>query len=122
MKTILLVDDSRTIRLMMRQIADALGLCTVEAEDGEAALAAARARPELDAVLLDWNMPVMNGLSFLKALRDEPRERQPAVVMCTTENELSQIVAALEAGADEYLMKPFTEEMVREKLEGVGVL
>lgn len=122
MKKILLVDDSRTVRNFMRRVADDLGLEAVEAENGEAALVAVRAHQDLDVVLLDWNMPVMDGLEFLKALRTEPRRKQPAVVMCTTENEMARIVEAMAAGANEYIMKPFTQDIVREKLEGVGVL
>ncbi|MCC7420427.1 MAG: response regulator [Planctomycetaceae bacterium] len=122
MKKILLVDDSRAVRAFMRKVASSLGFETTEAENGEQALGIVRAMKRVDAVLLDWNMPVMDGLSFLKALRREPLETQPAVVMCTTENEMPRIVEAMSAGANEYIMKPFTEEIVREKLEGVGVL
>ena len=122
MKKILLVDDSRAVRTFMRRLAASLGLTAFEAENGEQALAVAREHTDLDAVLLDWNMPVMDGLAFLKALREEPREKQPAVVMCTTENEMARILEAVHAGANEYIMKPFTEDVVREKLEGVGVL
>lgn len=122
MKKILLVDDSKAVRMFMRRVAASLGLTSVEAENGQEAMLAVRQHPDLDVVLLDWNMPVMDGLSFLKALREEKRDRQPAVVMCTTENEMARIVEAMAAGANEYIMKPFTEEIVREKLEGVGVL
>lgn len=122
MKKILLVDDSRAVRMFMRKVTGALGMEATEAENGEQALGVIRAVKDFDAVLLDWNMPVMDGLSFLKALRREPLDRQPAVVMCTTENEMPRIVEAMSAGANEYIMKPFTEEIVREKLEGVGVL
>jgi len=72
--------------------------------------------------LLDWNMPVMDGMTFLKRLREEPRERQPVVVMCTTENDMKRIVEAMQAGANEYIMKPFTEDIVRDKLHETGVL
>jgi len=99
-----------------------LGLETIEAENGQAALEAIRSNPEIDVILLDWNMPVMDGLSFLKALREEPLEKQPVVVMCTTENDMSRIVEAMQAGANEYIMKPFTEDIVRDKLEETGIL
>lgn len=122
MKKILLVDDSRAVRMFMRRVASSLGLTTLEAENGQQAMLIAQQHPDLDVVLLDWNMPVMDGLSFLKALREDARERQPAVVMCTTENEMARIVEAMAAGANEYIMKPFTEDIIREKLEGVGVL
>ncbi len=122
MKTILLVDDSRAVRAVGRKYAVSLGLETLEAADGEQALAAVRDNRQIDVVLLDWNMPVMDGLSFLKALREEPLEKQPVVVMCTTENEMARIIEAMQAGADEYIMKPFTEDIVRGKLEEAGVL
>ncbi|MCA9003969.1 MAG: response regulator [Planctomycetaceae bacterium] len=122
MKTILLVDDSRAVRLVGRRIMGTFGLNVLEAEDGKQALEVARANPELDAVLLDWNMPIMDGMEFLKALRAETREKQPIVVMCTTENDMPQIVQAMQAGANEYIMKPFTEDIVRDKLEETGVL
>lgn len=122
MKKILLVDDSRTVRRLCGQIVTSIGLETLEAENGEVALTTVRENPDIDAVLLDWNMPVMDGLTFLKALRQEPLPTQPTVVMCTTENEMARIVEAIQAGANEYIMKPFTEEMVREKLEVVGVI
>jgi len=122
MKKILLVDDSRAVRLVGRRYADTLGLETLEAENGQAALDMVRAHPEIDVILLDWNMPVMDGLDFLKALRDEPLPHQPVVVMCTTENDMSRIVEAMQAGANEYIMKPFTEEIVRDKLEETGIL
>ena len=122
MKTILLVDDSRAVRLVGRRMMGTLGLNVLEAEDGKQALEVARANPELDAVLLDWNMPIMDGMEFLTALRADEREKQPIVVMCTTENDMPRIVQAMQAGANEYIMKPFTEDIVRDKLEETGVL
>lgn len=122
MKKILLVDDSRTVRSVGKRYSSALGFETFEAENGQAALDMIRAHPDIDVILLDWNMPVMDGLSFLKALREEPLAEQPVVVMCTTENDMSRIVEAMQAGANEYIMKPFTEDIVRDKLEETGVL
>ncbi len=122
MKTILLVDDSRAVRLVGRRMMGTFGLNVLEAEDGKQALDVVHANPDLDAVLLDWNMPIMDGMEFLKALRAEEREKQPVVVMCTTENDMPQIIKAIEAGANEYIMKPFTEDIVRDKLEETGVL
>lgn len=122
MKKILLVDDSRAVRLVGTRMAKEIGLDPLEAEDGEKALEVARANPDLDAVLLDWNMPVMDGLTFLKKLREESRDKQPVVVMCTTENDMPRIMEAMAAGANEYIMKPFTEEIVREKLTETGVI
>lgn len=122
MKKILLVDDSRTVRMVGRRYADTMGLETLEAEDGQVALDVVREHQDIDVVLLDWNMPVMDGLTFLKALRKEERDRQPIVVMCTTENDMARIVEAMQAGANEYIMKPFSEDIVREKLREVGVI
>jgi len=122
MKKILLVDDSRAVRLVGRRYADMLGLETLEAENGQTALDVVREHPDVDVILLDWNMPVMDGLDFLRALRDEPLASQPVVVMCTTENDMARIVEAMQAGANEYIMKPFTEEIVRDKLEETGIL
>lgn len=122
MKKILLVDDSRTVRAVGKRYADSMGLESFEAENGQKALDVLREHQDIDVVLLDWNMPVMDGITFLKALREEPRARQPVVVMCTTENDMSRIVEAMQAGANEYIMKPFTEDIVREKLKEVGVL
>ncbi|MGE3313730.1 MAG: response regulator [Planctomycetaceae bacterium] len=122
MKKILLVDDSKAVRLMGRRCTMALGFEALEAENGEEALNVIRAHPDVDVVLLDWNMPVMDGITFLKRLREEPLAVQPVVVMCTTENDMARIVEAIQAGANEYIMKPFTEDIVRDKLQETGVL
>ena len=122
MKTLLLVDDSRAVRLLGRRIVQPLGFEILEAEDGQKALETVQAHPEIDVVLLDWNMPIMDGLSFLKALRANSGLRQPKVVMCTTENDMARIVEAMQSGANEYVMKPFTEDIIREKLETIGSL
>lgn len=122
MKKLLLVDDSRAVRLLGKRIVNPLGFEILEAENGEEALRVCDANPDLDAILLDWNMPVMDGLQFLKALRARTGEKQPIVVMCTTENDMVRIVEAMQAGANEYIMKPFTEDIVREKLHETGVI
>lgn len=121
MKRCLIVDDSKTVRAVARRILQALDLETEEAEDGEQALAACL-RQMPDAVLLDWNMPVRNGLDFLRELRARSGVNQPIVVFCTTENEFGRIQEALEAGADEYIMKPFDKEILESKLQQVGIL
>lgn len=121
MKTILLVDDSRAVRLAGKRIVSAIGLNTLEAENGEEALKVVREN-DVDVVLLDWNMPIMNGLEFLKALRMDTSLKQPTVVMCTTENDMTRIIEAMQSGANEYIMKPFTEDIVRGKLQDTGVL
>ncbi len=121
MKLALLVDDSRAVRIAGRRIFESLGFNTLEAGDGAKALEVYREHPEVDAVLLDWNMPNVNGLEFLQALRRETTH-QPVVVMCTTENDIPHITQALAAGANEYVMKPFTEEIIRGKLQETGVI
>lgn len=122
MKTMLLVDDSRAVRLAGRRIISPLGFDILEAENGEDALRVVDEHPEIDAILLDWNMPVMDGLSFLKELRRDEESPQPVVVMCTTENDMPRIVEALQAGANEYIMKPFTADIIRDKLQTAGVI
>ncbi len=117
----LVVDDSRVVRKVARRILEASGFEVVEAADGQQALDACRAGLP-DCVLLDWNMPVMDGLEFLKRLRAEFGPDQPIVVFCTTENELSSIELAISNGAQEYIMKPFDEEILLGKLAQVGLL
>jgi two-component system chemotaxis response regulator CheY len=121
MKTCLIVDDSRVIRKVARRILEELGFEIIEAADGAEALAHCRAAmPE--AVLLDWNMPVMNGIEFLRALRAEPGGHAPIVVFCTTENDLGHIVQAMDAGANEYIMKPFDGDIIEAKFSEVGLV
>lgn len=120
MKTCLVVDDSRVIRKVARKIVEDIGFAVEEAADGQQALDACRkAMP--DAILLDWNMPVMNGLDFLIRLRQEPGGAAPVVVFCTTENDMSHITQALRAGANEYVMKPFDGEIIESKFAEVGL-
>jgi len=120
MRNCLVVDDSRVIRKVACRILQDLRYETSEAEDGLAALAACRSRmPEL--ILLDWNMPNMNGIEFLKTLRRERGGQLPVVVFCTTENDVAHITEALGAGANEYIMKPFDRGIVEAKLAEVGM-
>ena len=100
----LVVDDSRVVRKVARRILEAHGFTVEEAADGQAALEACRRRMP-GSVLLDWNMPVMDGLQFLKALRREFGPANPPVLFCTTENDLSHIEQAIEFGAQEFIMK-----------------
>ena len=116
----LIVDDSSTIRRIARRILEARGYAVEEAGNGALALQACR-RDMPDAVLLDWNMPVMNGIEFLRALRAEFGPDKPTVLFCTTENDMSFIEQAIEAGAQEYVMKPFDETILIEKFEQVGL-
>ncbi len=121
MKTCLIVDDSRVVRKVARKIIEELQFQCSEAEDGQVALDACKqAMPE--AILLDWNMPVMNGIDFLRALRSLPNGGEPKVVFCTTENEFSFIQEALSAGANEYIMKPFDKDIVEGKFSQIGLI
>jgi two-component system chemotaxis response regulator CheY len=120
MKSCLIVDDSKVIRKVARRMMEDMGFTIEEAEDGRMALdACERAMP--DMVLLDWNMPVMDGLEFLKRLRAGGPGNQPKVVFCTTENSVDHIRAAIDAGADEYIMKPFDRDIIEAKLAQVGL-
>jgi two-component system chemotaxis response regulator CheY len=103
-------------------ILDRLGFEIIEACDGDEALQALRVHPQIEVVLLDWNMPVMSGIDCLRRVRQEFAGRTLKVLMCTTQNDLSRIVEAMEAGADEYIMKPFTADIVEGKLTGAGAL
>ncbi|MDZ4761703.1 MAG: response regulator [Alphaproteobacteria bacterium] len=121
MKRCLIVDDSRVVRKVARRIIEDLRFATDEAADGQQALDACRkAMP--DAVLLDWNMPVMNGIDFLRALRREPGGDRPVVVFCTTENDMAHIAEAMRSGANEYIMKPFDSEIIESKFAEVGLV
>jgi two-component system chemotaxis response regulator CheY len=116
----LIVDDSRVIRRMAADILKGLGLRTAEAEHGLKAVEFCRQMVP-DMVLLDWNMPEMDGITCLRALRAMDLEPRPLVVMCTTENSVSKIREALEAGADEYIMKPYDREVLLDKLVQLGL-
>ena len=117
----LIVDDSKVIRMVARKILQELNFETEEAVDGKEALEACK-RKMPEAVLLDWNMPVMDGLEFLRELRKLPGGAAPRVLFCTTENDMEHIQQAIEAGADEYIMKPFDSEIIQAKFSQVGLL
>ncbi len=121
MKSCLIVDDSKVIRMVARGILEELEFEITEAENGAAALDSCRERMP-DAILLDWNMPVMDGIEFLQALRDSESGREVVVVFCTTENDMSSIQRAIAAGADEYIMKPFDRDIIETKFAQVGLL
>jgi two-component system chemotaxis response regulator CheY len=121
MKSCLVVDDSSVIRKVARRILEGLEFQIVEAEDGEQALDVCRSQMP-DAVLLDWNMPKMDGYEFLRVLRRLPDGDHPKVVFCTTENDVAHIARALHAGANEYIMKPFDREIVEAKFQEVGLI
>ncbi|KQM65662.1 two-component system response regulator [Sphingomonas sp. Leaf17] len=120
MKTCLVVDDSKVIRKVARHILETMDFVVTEAGDGREALDACLVSAP-DVILLDWNMPVMSGMDFLRALRASTVPTRPKVVFCTTENGMAYIRAAIEAGADEYVMKPFDRDTLESKLQIVGV-
>lgn len=122
MKNCLVVDDSKVIRKVARHILESLNFKVSEACDGRDALDQCQT-DEHDVILLDWNMPVMSGMEFLQQLSSlKAEELRPKVIFCTTENGLGHIKAALDAGADEYVMKPFDRDTLESKLQIVGVI
>ena len=121
MKSCLVVDDSRVVRKVARRITEDLGFECLEAEDGQQAYTACESGMP-DVILLDWNMPVMSGYDFLVKLRAMNGGDTPQVIFCTTENDMAQIQKAMEAGADEYIMKPFDSEIIESKFQQVGLL
>lgn len=121
MKTCLIVDDSRMIRRVAGRIVKELGFETEEAAHGQEALDKC-AVDMPDVVLLDWNMPVLSGLDFLIQLRKSPKGQKAVVIFCTAERDVDRIMEALEAGADEYIMKPFDSDIIESKFALAGLL
>ena len=122
MRTCLVVDDSRVIRMVARKILEDLSFSVDEAADGQAAADHCRDNGMPDVVLLDWNMPVKSGIEFLRELRQMTGGEAPVVVFCTTENNMAHIQEAISAGANEYIMKPFDSEIIESKLAQVGFI
>ena len=121
MKTCLVVDDPKVIRMVARRILEELKFKVVEAADGQAAVTECE-KDMPDAVLLDWNMPVMDGIEFLEVLRTMRGGAEPVVVFCTTENDIEHIRKAMSTGANEYIMKPFDSEISQSKFAQAGLL
>jgi two-component system chemotaxis response regulator CheY len=117
----LVIDDSRAIRLILGRMLKDLGFDVHEAANGREGLALLDAGLTPELVLLDWNMPVMTGIEFLRKLRDEPGGDAPVVVFCTVENDIAHIREALDAGANEYIMKPFDGDIIADKLAEAGL-
>jgi two-component system chemotaxis response regulator CheY len=113
----LVIDDSRAMRAILRKIMSGLGFTVTEAANGREGLERLREHGPADIAMVDWNLPVMNGFDFVLAVRSEAAFGSMRLMMVTTETEQQQVRRALEAGADEYLMKPFSADIVREKLE-----
>ncbi len=117
----LLVEDSKIVRTLAKRMVTELGYETAEAEDGQVALDWVQQHPMPDVVLLDWNMPVLDGPGFLKQLRQLPEGGKPVVIFCTTENEMGKIIEGMSLGANEYIMKPFDIEILRGKFQQLGL-
>jgi len=112
----LVVDDSRTVRMIIGNILREMGLEVLEADNGLVALEQMRVAPDVELILVDWNMPEMDGYSFIQSVRSQRRYDAVRILMVTTETDREQVAKALRAGANEYLMKPFTKEILIAKL------
>ncbi len=121
MKTCLIVDDSKIVRKVVRRIVEALNFNILEAENGREAVDHTRANT-VDVIILDWNMPVMDGMECMKEIRADPSIHQPKIIFCTTENEFTKIQQAMMNGADEYVMKPFDETIIAGKMQQLGII
>jgi two-component system chemotaxis response regulator CheY len=120
MKHCLVVDDSRVIRTVARRIMEGLQFSVEEAEDGMTGLRAVREKMP-DLIFLDWNLPTMKGVEFVKSVRGQQEGGHPVILFCTTESDPGEIASAMAAGANEYVMKPFDGTAVRAKLADIGV-
>jgi two-component system chemotaxis response regulator CheY len=119
----MVVDDSRAMRSLLRNLLKGTGLDVVaEAGNGIEALAALKLAGMVDVALVDWNMPEMNGYEFVQAVRADHTYAAVRIIMVTTESEIEKMTKALEAGANEYIMKPFTKDAIRDKLQLLGVI
>jgi two-component system chemotaxis response regulator CheY len=118
---ILVVDDSSVIRKVARRVLESLSVETAEADSGEMALAACAAEMP-DGILLDWNMPGMDGYAALRAIRRLPGGSRPKILFCTTENDATLIEKARQAGADDTMMKPFDKDVLQSKVAAVGLI
>jgi two-component system, chemotaxis family, chemotaxis protein CheY len=117
----LVIDDSRTIRIIVGRILRELGMDVIEAGNGRQALEQMRLNPEVELVLVDWNMPEMNGLDFTKTIRAQHEYERVRILMVTSETEIEQMRRAMSAGVDEYLMKPFSRDVLIAKLDLLGI-
>lgn len=118
---ILLIDDSSAMRSLLRHILEGAGFEVFEAGDGREALGCLQGPNNIDLALVDWHMPGMDGYEFVRTVRATPAYRHLRLMMATAESELEQVAAALAAGADEYVMKPFTRDAVLGKLDLLGI-
>ncbi len=118
---VLVIDDSRAMRSILRNIIKSMGFDVVEAVNGKEAVQKVAAAGPFDLALVDWNMPEMNGLEFVSAVRAKSEYNAMLIMMVTTEVEMSQVSRALAAGANEYVMKPFTPEILKDKIGMLGL-
>lgn len=118
---LLIIDDSRAARAILKSICKRFATELLEAADGKAALELLQRAAPIDLALVDWNMPVMDGLEFVKAVRCDRRFDSMLLMMVTAETEMQRVAAALEAGANEFVMKPFTADVIAEKLAILGL-
>lgn len=117
----LVIDDSSTVRSIIVKMLSALGISSVQAANGQEALAVLKHNADVDLALVDWNMPIVSGIEFVRRTRQSGNFRGMKIVMVTTETEMDQVILALESGVDEYIMKPFTKEIFEEKLSMIGL-
>ena len=117
----IVIDDSRATRTILKRTLAAQGFEVFEAGDGRAAIEELEKTGPLDLALVDWNMPVMTGYEFIVEIRSRAQFGSMSIMMVTTESETSQVQLALDAGANEYIMKPFTEDVLKEKLMLLGL-
>lgn len=118
----LVIDDSRVARAVICNALREMHIETAEAGDGRAGLEMLHAMPDIDIILVDWNMPIMDGLEFITAVRSQPKYDDIKIVMVTTETESEQVTRAMNAGANEYVMKPFTKDVLAAKLSMLDIL
>ncbi|QQR80346.1 MAG: response regulator [Deltaproteobacteria bacterium] len=118
----IIIDDARSVRMILKKMMVELGFTVEEAEDGKKALEILVQNGPADVALVDWNMPVMNGFEFIQEVRKQSIYDEMKIMMVTTESELVRMIAALEAGANEYVMKPFTKDIIVEKLTIMGLI
>ena len=117
----IVVDDSRAMRTIIGRMLKESGFQVLEAGNGQEAVEVLQAQGPVEVALVDWNMPVMNGLELVRAVRARPEWNGTRLMMVTTEVEVQNVAAALESGANEYLMKPFTPDALKEKLALLGI-
>ena len=117
----LVVDDSRAMRMVLRQMLSEFGFDVAEAVHGRDALSYLQSNPDTTLALVDWNMPEMNGLELVEAVRGDARLKDVRMMMVTTETEMSSVERAMRAGANEYIMKPFSKAAILEKLQMLGL-